>query len=270
MCLSLLPPTPAPSIKKETNATLVLNRFFADAFSVLSIRQMAALSNHSIADSIISQKPTTTNTISSASRSESSHHRQHTISSAATPRSSVDHRPTDQLLHLGHASRRSHHAASASTSSLPRIASQRSSGGILSRAKDRTQSAFASISEPVLRPRQSNPGLARFTHGESLAPANRASAAATTASPPSKNPSSDSLSSGEYTVAGRNPPSQAYVDTDASHPLPIRQTRGEPKMHQTSSRLLRMTDDDRPYTRVRTFLLIKLVSFSLLLPELPM
>ncbi|OAA77014.1 developmental regulator flbA [Akanthomyces lecanii RCEF 1005] len=210
---------------------------------------MAALSNHSIADSIISQKPTTTNTISSASRSESSHHRQHTISSAATPRSSVDHRPTDQLLHLGHASRRSHHAASASTSSLPRIASQRSSGGILSRAKDRTQSAFASISEPVLRPRPSNPGLARFTHGESLAPANRAPAAATTASPPSKNPSSDSLSSGEYTVAGRNPPSQAYVNTDASHPLPIRQTRGEPKMHQTSSRLLRMTDDDRPYTR---------------------
>lgn len=215
---------------------------------------MAALSNHSTADSIIPQNPTTTNTIPSAAGNQSSHHRQHTISSAATPRSSVDHRPTDQLLHLG--SRRSHHAVSASTSSLPRIASRRSSGGILSRAKDRTQSAFASISEPVLRPRQSNPGLARFTHGESLAPANRVPTATTAASPPSKSPSSDSLSSGEYIVAGRNPPSQAYVDTDASHPLPFRQTRGEPKMHQTSSRLLRMTDDDRPYTRVRTFLFI--------------
>ncbi len=209
---------------------------------------MAALSNHSLADSITSQKPTTTNTISSATRTESNRQRhQHTISSAATPRSSVDSRPTEQLLHLGHSSRRSHHASSASTSSLPRIVSQRSSGGILSRAKDRTQSAFASISEPVLRPRQSNPGLARFTHGESLVPVTRASA---TAAPPSKSPSSDSLSSGEYTLASRNPPSQAYADTDASLPLPIRQTRAEPKMHQTSSRLLRMTDDDRPYTRV--------------------
>ncbi|EGX90783.1 developmental regulator flbA [Cordyceps militaris CM01] len=155
-------------------------------------------------------------------------------------------RPAQQLVHLGQSSRRSHHTSSVSTSSLPRIGSQRSSGAssILSRAKDRTQSAFASFSEPVLRTRHSNPGLARFTHGESIVPLTKA-----TASSPTKSPSSDSLSSGEYTLAARNPPSQPYADTDASLPLPIRQPRNEPKMHQTSSRLLRMTDDDRPYTR---------------------
>ncbi|TQW00768.1 developmental regulator flbA [Cordyceps javanica] len=203
---------------------------------------MAALSNHKITDPITSHK--SANTVSSTARHESDTQPR---SSATIPRPSVDHRPSDQLLQLGQSSRRSHHASSVSTNSLPRLSSQRSSGAassILSRAKDRTQSAFASISEPVLRPRKSNPGLARFTHGESLAPVTRVSTAS-----PSKSPSTDSLSSGEYTVATRNPPSQAYVDTDASLPLPIRQPRSEPKMHQTSSRLLRMTDDDRPYTR---------------------
>lgn len=210
---------------------------------------MAALSNQKVADSIISHKPANSTTTTAFASHDSSHNA-HQHPSAATPRSSVDHRPAEQFVRLGHASRRSHHASSASTSSLPRIVSQRSSTGnsasILARAKDRTQSAFASISEPVLRPRQSSPGLARFTNGDSLAPVSRAGHA----SSPSKSPSSDSLSSGEYTVAGSNPPSQAYVDTDASLPLPVRQPRSDPKMHQTSSRLLRMTDDDRPYTRV--------------------
>ncbi|KAM3488580.1 hypothetical protein MY3957_008152 [Beauveria namnaoensis] len=205
---------------------------------------MAALLNHKFTDSITSPKTPSANSIPSTSRHENDQHRQ-SRSSAATPRSSVDNRPSEQLPHLGQSTRRSHHASSVSTSSLPRIYSQRS-GGILSRAKDRTQSAFASISEPILRPRHSNSGLARFTEGDSLSPLTSASISAPS---PSKSPSTDSLSSGEYTLARRNPPAQAYVDTDASLPLPIRLRRNDPKMHQTSSRLLRMTDDDRPYTR---------------------
>lgn len=180
-----------------------------------------------------------------------------------TPRSSVD-RPSERLLHLN--SRRSHHASSASTSSLPRITSQRSSGGIFSRAAaaaiDKTQSAFGTISEPVLRPRQSNPTLARLSLVPSSDPAGLERSALS-----SKTPSSHSLSSnGDYTVAGgQNPPSRPYTDADPSLPAPIKFARSDPKMHQTSSRLLRMTDDDRPYTRVSlSHLYIRRAHFAVL------
>jgi hypothetical protein len=47
------------------------------------------------------------------------------------------------------------------------------------------------------------------------------------------------------------PPSQPYSQTDPGRPPLIKFTpsSAESKMHQTSSRLLRMTDDDRPFTR---------------------
>lgn len=44
--------------------------------------------------------------------------------------------------------------------------------------------------------------------------------------------------------------SQPYTHTDPSHPPPVLLPRVDNKMHQTSSRLLRMTDDDRPFTKV--------------------
>lgn len=44
--------------------------------------------------------------------------------------------------------------------------------------------------------------------------------------------------------------SQPYTETDPSQPLPVLLPRVDNKMHQTSSRLLRMTDDDRPFTKV--------------------
>ncbi|KAJ2985991.1 hypothetical protein NUW58_g5245 [Xylaria curta] len=47
----------------------------------------------------------------------------------------------------------------------------------------------------------------------------------------------------------KDPISSPYSETDASQPLPILLPNSESKMHQTSSRLLRMTDDDRPFTR---------------------
>ncbi|KKA30338.1 hypothetical protein TD95_002255 [Thielaviopsis punctulata] len=43
--------------------------------------------------------------------------------------------------------------------------------------------------------------------------------------------------------------SKPYTETDATCPLPIKIERPGNTMHQTSSRLLRMTDDDRPFTR---------------------
>jgi hypothetical protein len=46
-----------------------------------------------------------------------------------------------------------------------------------------------------------------------------------------------------------DPPSQPYSETDPSLPEPTHLPRFDNKMHQTSSRLLRMTDDDRPYTK---------------------
>ncbi|KAL5594714.1 hypothetical protein BROUX41_001629 [Berkeleyomyces rouxiae] len=43
--------------------------------------------------------------------------------------------------------------------------------------------------------------------------------------------------------------SQSYDDTDPSLPPPVKVGPNSNEMHQTSSRLLRMTDDDRPFTR---------------------
>ncbi|CAJ2514156.1 Uu.00g022750.m01.CDS01 [Anthostomella pinea] len=43
--------------------------------------------------------------------------------------------------------------------------------------------------------------------------------------------------------------SKPYSETDASRPPPTLVSNVKNKMHQTSSRLLRMTDDDRPFTR---------------------
>ncbi|KAJ8131134.1 hypothetical protein O1611_g2492 [Lasiodiplodia mahajangana] len=50
-------------------------------------------------------------------------------------------------------------------------------------------------------------------------------------------------------VSPKDPISTPYSKTDANQPPPILQSSLENKMHQTSSRLLRMTDDDRPFTR---------------------
>lgn len=152
----------------------------------------------------------------------------------------------------------SRHGPSPSTSSIPPRLQHRSSSGIFSLAAaalDKTQSAFANISDPVIRPRNS---LARL----SLAPGSLPTSEP--ASPAKKSvfrtPSNQSLSStpavdGKQSAAAapaKVPLSQPYTETDPNRPLPIRQPATDSKMHQTSSRLLRMTDDERPFTKVRT------------------
>ncbi|PHH68241.1 hypothetical protein CDD82_707 [Ophiocordyceps australis] len=142
----------------------------------------------------------------------------------------------------------------------PSKARRSSSNGLLNRAAaalDRTQSAIASLSDPVIRPRQSNSALARLSLS-STAP----SVSAPISDPPSPEKvtifnisSSQSLAS-----ISRVDRPLAHSPTAAPRPEPIpadpspivhqRPPVTRNKMHQTSSRLLRMTDDDRPFTRV--------------------
>lgn len=214
-------------------------------------RQMAALSQplHTIADPLPPQ---------TAQQSD----RQKLISS--TPRSSLstDRRLADSSsafsITSSHARR---HASSASISTLPR--SQRSASGILSRAAaalDRTHSAIVSISEPVIRPRQSTAALSRL----SLVPAALQSSGEPSSPEKTTSPSNPSTQSPQSLSGGDIPPTTIH-----SVPQPARDYSPPPlqpepsledidpdqfvhtnKMHQTSSRLLRMTDDDRPFTRV--------------------
>ncbi|KAJ4189627.1 hypothetical protein NW767_000263 [Fusarium falciforme] len=122
-------------------------------------------------------------------------------------------------------------------------------------ALDRTQSAIATISEPSIRPRQSSGALSRLSLLTSSSPSSEPSS-------PDKyhrlrSTSSQSLLAGSnldsklapQVAPANNPPSQPYSSTDPNHPLPVKSPATENKMHQTSSRLLRMTDDDRPFTK---------------------
>lgn len=162
----------------------------------------------------------------------------------AAPRSS-----SERTFDNAHA-RRSYHASSSSTNSINRTTSTRTAGGILSRAAaaalDRTQTVIASISDsiaitsssdnhPVLRHRQSNSGL----DSEPSSPSRSATS------------SYHSTSSRTGSKASPNSSATSSVDRSQSYPEPeYKARRPENKMHQTSSRLLRMTDDDRPFTRV--------------------
>ncbi|KAK2051557.1 domain found in Dishevelled [Colletotrichum caudatum] len=154
---------------------------------------------------------------------------------------------------------RSHHH-SPSTSSLHKL--QRSGGllGFAVSAIDKTQSAFAAFSsDQSARQRASSSAFGRA----SLTPDSASDYSPTLASPDKypryTSPSNYSSSSSTLNhLEGKPPsqvslvqdiPSQPYSETDPNRPLPYRQPSVESKMHQTSSRLLRMTDDDRPFTK---------------------
>ncbi|KAK3307027.1 regulator of G protein signaling domain-containing protein [Chaetomium strumarium] len=150
------------------------------------------------------------------------------VDHSSTSTSSSTHRPH----HLSHQS----------------ISSQRT-GGFLAFV-DRT---IAGITEPRVRPRQS---LSRISTGPELLAGAQSSpdGGFRTARPTSKYAPSTRLTLVEGkqpspTLLVGNPPSQPYSETDPSLPEPTRLPGLDNKMHQTSSRLLRMTDDDRPFTR---------------------
>ncbi|KUI68886.1 Developmental regulator flbA [Cytospora mali] len=138
-------------------------------------------------------------------------------------------------------------------------------GGFLAFAAsaiDRTQSAIATISDPKVRHQRSlsrlsiTGDLAAVTPSAEPSPdrISRFRPLSTVSSSSSSNllsyqPALKSPSSQTTFLAQESPYSQPYSATDPSQPPPILLPRIDNKMHQTSSRLLRMTDDDRPFTK---------------------
>ncbi|QPG94707.1 hypothetical protein C2857_006776 [Epichloe festucae Fl1] len=172
---------------------------------------------------------------------------------ASAPRSSTSERsPTDPPAASAHHHR---HSISQSTTSVAR--SHRSNKALFDRAAaalDRTQSVLATISEPVIRYRQSNSALARLSLASDSASNSELSSPKKDASVRNSvcNASLSSALTSDIRVvipAAQDLPSQPYSETDPSLPAPIRLIGTDKTMHQTSSRLLRMTDDDRPFTR---------------------
>lgn len=148
------------------------------------------------------------------------------------------------------------HASSVSIGSTPRH--QRTTSSILSRAAaaalDRTHSAIASISEPVTRNRQSNLTLARL----SLAAASSQQQQSRDEPESPDRPSALSYPSSQSLLSSHGD-SKQQSSASSAQPSPTQQPStglssayapSPSTMHQTSSRLLRMTDDDRPFTRV--------------------
>jgi hypothetical protein len=138
-------------------------------------------------------------------------------------------------------------------------------------ARDKTSSAIANLSEPSIRTRSSTNSLYRTAQSSptSITSPTIYSNTRGAQSPdslgstldlpqPQATPSTSPHSRTQSTFNSRqslletNPPSQAYSDTASNTPPPISFVpgRNNSKMHQTSSRLLRMTDDERPFTRV--------------------
>lgn len=144
------------------------------------------------------------------------------------------------------------HASSVSiTGSAPRH--QRTSSSILSRAVaalDRTQSVIASISEPVIRNRQSNPALARLSLNAGSHQQLRDEPASPDRPTAFSNPSTQSLLSTPGDSQSASTSFSSAQHSPSQPPNGLNSDSPSPKMHQTSSRLLRMTDDERPFTRV--------------------
>jgi hypothetical protein len=138
-------------------------------------------------------------------------------------------------------------------------------------ARDKTTNAIASFSEPTIRSRPSSSSLYRSaqsspTNSSNNSPLRSADSSReidfpqTSSSNTSVSPSTLSRTETTHSALTRhqalletNPPSQPYADTaaDTPPPIPFPPPGHSNKMHQTSSRLLRMTSDDRPFTRVR-------------------
>lgn len=221
---------------------------------------MAAVSRQSIPDSLSLERPQQSSTSTSQPLSPT----EPSPTLRTVPSSPSDHEPSpdehnDPAPPPPQFSR--HHSSSPSTSSLPRT-TQRSSSGILSFAAaafDKTQSRFANISDPTVRPRHS---LARLSLAPGSVPNSEPSSPSRKSlfrSPSNQSLSSPGLEGKQVAIASAKVPlSQPYSETDPNTQPPIKVSPRDNKMHQTSSRLLRMTDDERPFTKVRILLRLRI------------
>lgn len=173
------------------------------------------------------------------------------------PAATQQQTPADSFSHEGRtASPTANYRQIGHQGSLP--TSKIFSGGIFAAALDKTQAALSSLhlsSSRSIRQRASVSTLGRVPS---------AAASALSVSDferearyrASNNASPVSTAASIFTVDATDAapvqdlPSQPYSETDPNRPPPIRLPRNDNKMHQTSSRLLRMTDDDRPFSKV--------------------
>ncbi|KAI2637251.1 RGS-domain-containing protein [Hypomontagnella submonticulosa] len=152
------------------------------------------------------------------------------------------------------------HQLTASTGSASIVTKNPKSGGLFAFAAAAIDKTIANISEPTIRSRPSISALSRLsvvldspTSSENLNSdkSSRIRSFSSNSSAPSTpsllSPLSDTKRSSQLSL--KDPISKPYSETDPSRPPPILLPGLENKMHQTSSRLLRMTDDDRPFTR---------------------
>lgn len=164
-------------------------------------------------------------------------------------------------------------------STLSTSSSRQNRGGLFTLAalaRDKTTNAIASLSEPSVRPRLSSSSLYRSAQSSPTSPSNnshnskstqsidsqsstldlpRTTNTANSSAPTSSHLRTETATSSltnRQSLLETNPPSQAYSNTASDTPPPITfvPQGNHSKMHQTSSRLLRMTNDDRPFTRV--------------------
>ncbi|OTB08277.1 hypothetical protein M426DRAFT_203683 [Hypoxylon sp. CI-4A] len=155
---------------------------------------------------------------------------------------------------------RQQHQVAASTGHASHAARNSKSGGLFAFAAAAIDKTIANISEPTIRNRPSISALSRLsvvldspTNSENSS-SDRSSRlrsfssnSSTPQTPSFLSPLSDARRSSQLSL--KDPISKPYSETDPSRPPPILLPGVENKMHQTSSRLLRMTDDDRPFTR---------------------
>ncbi|KAI1762062.1 RGS-domain-containing protein [Hypoxylon sp. FL1150] len=148
------------------------------------------------------------------------------------------------------------HQPNASTSSASSGGKNPRSGGLFAFAAAAIDKTIANISEPTIRSRPSASALGRLSvvldssssdNSSRLRSFSSNSSAPTPTTPFIASPFSETKRSSQLSL--RDPISKPYTETDPTRPPPVLLSGQENKMHQTSSRLLRMTDDDRPFTK---------------------
>ncbi|RYP67148.1 hypothetical protein DL770_008686 [Monosporascus sp. CRB-9-2] len=156
----------------------------------------------------------------------------------------------------------SRHQSTASTSSLPFSNRNQKSGGFLALAAAAFDKTIANISEPTIRARGSSSTPNRLSIA--IGPSGTSSDHISQAKSPTLRSVSNSLTAASTPAALeslkldrrqsslaslKDPISRPYSEADPNSPPPIIVPYKDSKMHQTSSRLLRMTDDERPFTK---------------------